>query len=305
MLLVVGCTGGKRDRLPEPPTTVPITTAPPPSDLSGVNLPEIPGRSTTTSVAVLGGDATLTGLVTGPEGPVPGATVRLERLVGSDIGRLDVQTFADGTFRAPMPPSAPTTVAGAPPPPPTPPPAPGGIKGGRYRIRAWRTPDLALTAPQIIFLGGNENRTLSLGISRYSGTRVTSSMAPDPPVVDEDTSLALLVTTRSVDAEGVVRSIGVPSVSLRLDVTRGWQVVRDASSTDGSGRASFLLRCQAPGNHPMRVLVGGIDSFDVPVRECVEAPPPTTSPPVSDPTGSSTSSPTSSTVPAATSTSQG
>ena len=151
-------------------------------------------------------------------------------------------------------------------PPATPAPAVGGIQGGRYRIRAWKAPDLALTAPQIIFLGGTENRTISLGLSRYSGSRVTTSIAPDPPVVDEETSLALLVTTRSVDGEGVVRSIGVPSVSLRLEVSRAWQIVETSPSTDGSGRASFLLRLPGAGRHPIRVIVGGTESFDVPVR---------------------------------------
>src|SRR4051794_13073442 len=100
-----------------PPSTNPeeSTTVP---DYSSVKLAAVPGRTTTT-VDNSPGQASMAGLVLAPDGAVPGATVHVERLVGDTVLAIDVATNPDGTWRL------------------------DNIKGGRYRLRAWRAPDLA------------------------------------------------------------------------------------------------------------------------------------------------------------------
>lgn len=142
-------------------------------------------------------------------------------------------------------------------------------------MRAWRSPDLSLTAPTVLFLGGDEQKQLPLQLSRYTGLAVTSSVAPSPPVVGEPVNIAVLVTTRSVDPEGIVRAIGVPAAPLSLLGGGGWQVLRADPETDGSGRALFQLRCRGEGTQPLAVEVNGT-RFTLNVEACVLPPPSTT-----------------------------
>ena len=118
----------------------------------------MPGE-TTTSIAIGPGRATLNGTVVGPNGPVGGADVHVERLVGSLVAQEDVPTQADGTWSLP------------------------GVLGGRYRVRAWRAPDLALTTPQIFFLNGTDTRSLTLQLQQFNTGTLTAAIAPDPPIV--------------------------------------------------------------------------------------------------------------------------
>src|SRR5438132_10480239 len=79
-------------------TNAVIRPLPPPSDeststladFSTVNLAGVSGRTTTTSIPLGPGGAGLSGTVVGPAGPVAGATVHVERLVGDGVGSLDV-----------------------------------------------------------------------------------------------------------------------------------------------------------------------------------------------------------------------
>lgn len=311
LLIVAACSGGAGKRLiPPPPDTVAkLTTAPPGSDFSSVPLNPVEGRVAAEKVAIAGGEASLSGLIAGPEGPVAGATVRVERLVGDAVAHLDVISNADGTWRAPQP-NAPTTV----PPPPTTqvtvpgqlppfvpqtttlPPSPvttavgpQGILGGRYRVRAWRAPDLALTAPQILFLEGKQSRQLGLQLSRYGGTAASAISAPDPPVVDTITNVTAVVTSLSVDADGVVRSLPLPGAAVALTAGGAWLLVGGPTVTNGQGRASFQLRCQAVGQSPLDLTVNGGQSFSLPIRACV-LPAPTTSSSLLDPFATTTSS---------------
>ena len=311
LLSVAACTGGKSGGfIPPPPASVAkITTAPPGSDFTGVPLEPVPGRQRAEPVEVLGGESVLGGVILGPDGPVAGATVRLERFVGDDVGRIDVTSNGDGTWRAPQPPRAPTvptvppqTVPGQPPtiPPTTraaqpaatsPARGPQGLLGGRYRVRAWRSPDLALTTPQILFVEAKQNKQLPLQLSRYTGISVSSVSSPDPPVLDAPVSLTAVVTSLSVDSDGVVRSVPAPGASVTLTAGAGFAFSGGPAVTNGQGRATFQLVCQATGQSQVELTVNQTETFTVPIRPCVEpAPTTTTTLPSADPTGPSSSS---------------
>ena len=297
--------GVKRFIPPPPPTVAPITTAPPGSDLTGIPIAPVEGKAPPVSVAIAGGESTLNGLVTGPDGPVAGATIRLERFVGDAMARLDVVSNADGTWKAPQV-GPPTTIPTVPTfttdttlipttlPPTTAAPTtlkplgPQGILGGRYRIRAWRAPDLALTTPQILFLEAKQTRNLGLQLSRYQGVSASSITSPDPPVVDAPVTLTAVVTSVSVSSEGIVSSVPLPNASVSLTVGAGFTLTSGPSFTNAQGRAAFLLRCQATGQSSVDLTVNGTQTFTLPVRPCV-APPSTTTTPF-DPDASTTSS---------------
>jgi len=296
LLVFAACSGsGKKKLIPTPPRTVAkLTTAPPTSDLSAVSLAPVDGRAATTKVEITGGNAVMTGLVVGPDGPVAGATVRLERFIGDAVARLDVVSEVDGSWRAPQPlartiPTVPTTgvtvpgqVTTIPPPTITLPPTsttrpvgPQGVLGGRYRIRAWRTPDLALTTPQIIFVEEKQSRPLSIQLSRYTGIAASAIISPDPPVLNGAAGLTAVVTTVSVDADGIVKAVPLPGATVSLIVGSGWLLTTPApTTTNGQGRAGFQLRCQALGQSPIDLSVNGTQSFALQVRGCV--PPATT-----------------------------
>ena len=310
LLAVAACSGNSTRRfIPPPPGTVaPITTAPPGSDFTGVSLGAVEGKVVPEAVQITGGTATLQGLVTGPDGPVGGATVRLERFVGDASAKIDIITNPDGTWKAPQTAAPPTTIPLLPtvstflgqitvPPAPTIPPpttattrplGPQGILGGRYRVRAWRTPDLALTTPQILFLDATQNQTLGMALSRYQGVNASAISAPDVPQLNAVFSLTAIVTTASVNAEGVVSAVPLPNAALTLSVGSGFIFSGGPTITNGQGRATFQLRCQAIGQTPVELTVNGALTFSLPVKACV-APASTTTTSLLDGSGPSSS----------------
>jgi hypothetical protein len=258
--------------LPDPPTTKvrPSTTSVP--DLTGVALREVPGRTTTT-VPLAPGQANIKGSVVGPQGPVPDAVVHAERLVGESLAAVDIGTAPDGSFALPQ------------------------VKGGRWRLRAFRAPDLALVTPEVFYLEGAETKTLTLKLESYDGVRVSSATAPNPPIVDEPTNLVVQVTLASVDRQGVVRASPVPGVRVELFGAGDWRVDgQNTRLTDQAGQALWQVRCRSSGTQPLSVLVGDAERFPLTVAACAAAPPPTTTTtaPGEPPTSSSSSSTTSS-----------
>lgn len=252
-LSVAGCATGDTavEPLPPPPSTAarPPTTAPP--DHRAVALPVAPGSTTTTTVVMGPGLATVRGRVVGPDGlPVVGANVRVERLVGDAAARTDVLSGEDGAWSLP------------------------DVLGGRYRIRAWRAPDLAQTEPSFVYVGYRETAPVEQKVAVHVGTFAVPAIAPSPPRVGEPATLAVQVTSRSVDAEGVVR--GTPRAATPVELAgAAWSVVPPAATaTDGGGQARWQVVCRATGAQPLRLVVGGVEPFEIALPACAEPPPP-------------------------------
>lgn len=254
LLLVVAlaalaaCTGGSDDSGPT------STTRPIPStsvvDRSGIALAGVAGETTTTIRET--GTARITGSVRGPSGLVPGATVRIERLVAGRELRRDVVTGEDGRFLL------------------------EGVPGGRYRVRAFLAPSLAQTAPEVRFLADGDEHTFELVVESHGGVAVLADVAPDQPMLDAPVNLVVRVLDRTVDADGIVRSVGVPGLAVELSGLGRWNLRQDRASTtstssstsslvattttttspptqttartDAGGQARFELRCDQPGS---------------------------------------------------------
>jgi hypothetical protein len=270
--LLAACSPGGVDPLPAPPPTVsrPSTTAQP--DYSNVDLRAVPGRTTTT-LAVTGGKATINGSVTGPDGPVAQAVVHVERLVGDVAAIVDIATNPDGTFAVPS------------------------VHGGRYRVRAYRAPDLAQVQPEVFFLSGSDTKALTLRMERHEGVSVAAAIAPNPPVPTEPANLLVQVTLRSVDPGGIVRAVPIPGVRLELFPTGRWTIDGDAARiADAEGRAQWQVRCGRQGEQGMSVVVGDEEAVPLSLPACTEAPPSTTTSTTASTSSTSSSSTTSTTA---------
>lgn len=279
-----------------------VTTMPPTSivDYSGVGLPRVPGETTTTLLQT--GGARLMGVVTGPDGPVAGATVRLERLVGTAEARVDVVTGPDGRYDVP------------------------NLPGGRFRVRGFFAPTLAQTRPVVKFLQDGREHTIDLTVERFVGVTVLAASAPDPPLLGERFNLVVQVGNLSVDAEGVVRSVPLTGVRVQLAGSPTASLISQAlGTTDRRGEVRYQFECNEIGANELQAIVelplppatttttvggapptsGGIPTttapsnpvqpFDLKVPDCVNPPPTTTTTTTEPPASSSTSSSSSST----------
>ena len=250
---LAACAGGGYS-VPEakPLPNLPATTAV--QDLSGVVLAGVPGRTTTIPPRIGPGSASLQGLVTGPDGPVPGAVVHLERIVESGTATADVVSGPDGVWKA------------------------ENILGGRYRLRAYRPLDLALVKPAVFFLSGTEKRTFDITLQRFTGLVAIASIAPNPPRVDEPANLVVRIAQQSVDNGGVVRAAGIGGANAELVGSGQWRVESpNPALTDANGDAFWQVRCRSGGEQPLAVTVNGLETLNLQLPACAEdviAPPP-------------------------------
>jgi hypothetical protein len=243
------CAKTREDALPPVVPTVP-TTSTTLIDYSTVPLAAVQGNPTTT-VNQGPGRARLSGTVVGPDGPVPLAIVRVERLQDDAVVfKGDITTDAEGKWRT------------------------GRLVGGRWRARAWRAPDLADVRPDTVYLEASQSKSLQLKVDRYGAPAVTASVAPDPPVVGANANVAVVVTTASVDAEGIVRSTPIPNFWVQLVAPTITIAAPNSAPSDAAGRIGWVVSCTLPG--PSGALVnlqnGASQAIDLP--PCAEPPPP-------------------------------
>jgi hypothetical protein len=252
-VLVVACSKGASKPLALPPvpfnttTTASTTTV----DYSGVDLAPVPGRPAL-FVALGPGTATLKGTVTGPNGPVAGATIHIERIVDDVIGSTNVTTQADGSWVL------------------------AGILGGQYRLRAWRQPDLSESQPDIFFLNGADIRTETLPVEPAPGNEVTFSLAPRSPIVGHAAQLAVQVSVGTVDSNGFVRVVPRAGVPVEVSSSSGWQS-QGGVTTRGDGTARLTVSCSQLGAESLAVVVNNVDVFPLGAPSCLPVPAPTTS----------------------------
>ena len=244
----VACAKTKEDALPPIVPTVPTTTTTL-VDYSTVPLAAV-ASNTTTTVNQGPGRARLSGTVVGPDGAVvPLAVVRVERLQDDAVVfRGDIVTDADGKWRT------------------------GRLVGGRWRARAWRTPDLADVRPDTVYLEASESKSLQLKLDRYGAPAVTASIAPDPPIVGAQANIAVAVTSASVDAEGIVRSTPLPNFWVQLVAPNLSST--NSAPTNADGRVTWLVSCTSPGPSGVSVNLQSGPPQAIELSPCTEPPPP-------------------------------
>jgi hypothetical protein len=234
------------------PTTAPaateVTTTVQPTttqSTSTTTTKPAPPRTTTTIPAdIAPGEARISGTVTGPQGLVAGATVRVERLVGDEVATLDV-TAANGSF------------------------ALGSVRGGRYRLRAWKQPDLVQTEPEVFFLAADEMKTVELRVVKVSEVNVQATVDPNPIRGNETFAITLFLYAGSVSDQGVIQAApgaGVP-VQLVLGPGLGFQGP-DKGTTDAGGNVTFRASCRASGPQSADAVIASSARVPVALPPC-------------------------------------
>jgi hypothetical protein len=273
---------GQDDELPpERPRLGPIlpviTTVPPPPEPSPQAAPTpttttVPGLSAedlrVRDIATLEGQppfqfirdiddggTILRGRVTdGSGGPVGGATVRLERVTVLTEQRMQTSTNDDGYWQV------------------------RNLSGGRYRIRAWRQPDLAAAEPGAVFVENGGTANVDLSVEQPARFDLRLIDAPALPRFGEEATFTVRVTSGSVDDNGQVANVPLPGVAIGFPSTDRWvNVGSDEGSTDGDGRARWTAECAALGGESVTVTAEPPRSLDP--RADRNAPPTSTPPP--------------------------
>ncbi len=226
--------------------TTPTTQAP---DHAAVELAGARGTTTTSAPVLTPGTAKLRGVVNGPNGPVAGAVVGIERVVGDVVLSGFVHAGADGSWEA------------------------ANIVGGRYRVRAWLVPDLAQTEPQLLFVPstGDGLAPLELRVEPIGQLTAEAVVAPDPPVVNQPGNLVVRLTRHLIDSDGLVRTIPQAGAAWRLVATGRWTLQSGTSTSDYAGRSTYRLVCGAPGPQAIAVVIGD-ETLPLAVPDCVAAP---------------------------------
>jgi hypothetical protein len=237
--LLAACSKDEGKALPKP---VPgeSTTTTEPIDLTHVSLEPIAvsGKETSTTRPLGGGKAVILGKVVDADGkPVPGALVRATYY--GDLKKpemIEALSLDDGTYRFDQ------------------------VLGGRWRIRAWKAPELATLEDNVFFLGYTEQRVVDLKVKAANDIVVTSSMAPNPPFIGSPVELAVLVLSQTVDEEGVVHRSPVGGAAVTLEIQSKWALAGEATqATDSNGRTAWQLSCTEVGQQPISAFVGARD----------------------------------------------
>lgn len=257
-LVAVGCTSGGRAAAPPRTTAVQETTTLPSTTSttarSTTTSSTVPRTTTTTTVTLGPGDASLVGTVSGPAGPVDGATVRIERLVGRLVATADVTTSGGGAWQL------------------------TSILGGSYRVRAFKAPDFTPSQVETFFLAANERRNLDFKLGTAGTERITAAVRPDPPRVDQSATITITVGISGVDAQG--RAVLTPRPGLALVLAERQAVVLESPQnavTDASGAASWQFRCTTEGAAAFTLTIGnGVTQVPIPGCAAAGAAPPTT-----------------------------
>lgn len=247
-----GCMAPANRSLPPPEST---SSTPPESTTSEVDYSKValaPVEGTITPPPPIStGRSTIRGVVTGPEGPLPGAVVRLERLVGDATQRRDVTTGPDGTYEA------------------------KAIPGGRYRVRAFLPPTLTTMETEVFYLVDGDERDLALVTVPFTGRVVLASTTPAAPTVGGGVNLAIRVAERQVDADGIGREQPLANVPVRVN-SSGWtELVEPTGLTDAAGVLVLSFRCDRV-SPVSAVAIVGVEQEAIPLDVPPCAPRPTT-----------------------------
>jgi hypothetical protein len=221
-------------------------------DFSNTPLPAAPSPKLTVSTIKFSvGRVTMTGVVQGPDGPVEGAVVRVERLVDDQLASIDVTTNDKGVYRLDR------------------------IQAGRVRVRAFRSPDLIELEPIVAFAAGTFKQELK--VKRFDQTSIQWSLAPSEPRVNEPANIVVQVSRQNVGTDGVLRQLPVPAVGVTVTPLGLLQTdLIQESLTNERGRVQVALRCMGVGESDLQVGLATGESAKISPPVCRAVPTTTT-----------------------------
>jgi outer membrane murein-binding lipoprotein Lpp len=203
----------------------------------------VEGSTTSTALSFAKGEVVLSGVVTGPDGPVPDAVVVLTRILGDQRAEMRVTTNADGKYLAPQ------------------------IKGGVVELFAFKPPSFSAGDGKVIFASGNMRQDLQL--QNFADVEIRWSVGPGQPTVERPINLSLQLTVRRVDPDGVVRSAPLEGIGARIVPLGLFQPINETQKlTDAAGLVSFQMRCVGVGPASLQVFFASGEETTVEPRGC-------------------------------------
>lgn len=174
-----------------------------------------------------GGSARLQGTVVGPDGPVEGAVVRIERHTSAGVVGVDVLSDQDGGWQI------------------------GPLAGGRYRVRSWVPGLLTMTRSEVRFVADDEVADFAFTLAPADPTPGFEFVHAGPLYDDVPGTVAVVLSWKSIDQEGLVVTNPVPGAEVTIHTTAQVEVVSPQPVlTDGAGAARVQLRCIPTGWSP-------------------------------------------------------
>jgi hypothetical protein len=235
--LLAACSKDEGKALPKPVPGEETTSSTQPIDLTQVSLEPlaVAGKPTSTTRPLGGGKAVIFGRVIDVDGASVGGAFVRATFYGDPNKPENIEAVAgdDGTYRFEQ------------------------VLGGRWRIRAWKAPELATLEDNVFFLGYTEQRQVDLKVKSANDIVVTSSMAPNPPFIGAPAELAVLVLNQTVDDEGVVHRSPVAGAAVTLNISGKWVLDGDpTAATDYTGRVAWTMTCTEVGQQSITAVVG-------------------------------------------------
>jgi hypothetical protein len=245
----------------EVPTTLPMRIVPPTTRAAPGLRPQIPpveGVATSTSIAFANGKASISGTVLGPDGPLPGATVELVRIVDNIRSNpLRLVTNEDGKYSA------------------------LGIKGGVVEIYAFKSPSFSMGDSITFFAGPGAKQDVT--VKRFDGPDLTWTLGPAQPYVGRSVTLSVRVAVQQVTPDGIVVPTFLEGIGVRVVPLGSLQPVGEFEKVSNvEGLASFTLSCSSTGPGTLQLFLATGEEATIEPRACI--PPPTTQPPSTLPT---------------------
>ena len=231
VLVLAGCVGSSSKPLVAAPTSTTSTTvvnpadelaalAPPPGfripDSRGASITPVQGRALPSSIPIRGGNATVTGAVNGPDGSVAGASVLIERFVGTDSASLMLSTDGSGRY------------------------AVAGLLGGRYRVRAWLAPLYTSVQSATNFVADGDRLEADIAVERHDATSLQLVPSVGAVLVGNRAAVTAQVSHEVVDGNGVVQAVASGGVELTLAGPDGVVVEAPNPVTTDDWRAGLV-----------------------------------------------------------------
>ena len=206
----------------------PSALQPPPGfrvpDTRNVTLPVVSGLAFPEAVPVRGGNTVISGTVNGPDGPVGGATVLIERFVGAARGSITVFTDGTGQFNV------------------------TSLTGGRYRVRAWLQPSLTTLDSPSGFVADGDHLSFTVGVERHDAATLLIAPTVAAQTVGVESGVNGLLTQESVDGNGIVHTVGVAGASINLVTADPLTIAAPNPAVTGAdGRVQWKVICTGPG----------------------------------------------------------
>lgn len=225
------------------------------SALVALTAPEPPEEPP--EIELTDGEARLTGTVVGPDGPVPGAIVRIERHTNQGSASFDVTTDSVGFFKADK------------------------VPGGRYRVRAW-VPGLMTTGgSDVRYVADDEKVDYEFSMWGVDPTPSFELVHGGPLFHGQPGGIAIVFTQRSIDDEGILVTAPLVGGLVTIETSAGVNISSSpVQLTNGDGTVWYTLTCT--GSHQSATLTvrsGSVaESYPLPGCRPLPAPEPEPTP---------------------------